>query len=124
MTSLFPARLGNGLFKPKETRLGVDFVGVVEIVGKNITGFKPGDEVFGARSGTFAEYVCVQKMVFPKLANISFEQAGAVTVAGITALQGLRGHGKLQAGQKILINGASGGVGTLPYRSQKPLAQK
>ena len=121
MTGLFLARLGNGLFKPKETRLGVDFAGVVEAVGKNITSFKPGDEVFGARSGAFAEYVCVQNMVFPKPANITFEQAGGVAVAAITALQGLRDYGKLEAGQKVLINGASGGVGTFAVQIAKAL---
>jgi NADPH:quinone reductase-like Zn-dependent oxidoreductase len=121
MTGLFLARLGNGLFKPKETRLGVDFAGVVEAAGKNITSFKPGDEVFGARSGAFAEYVCVQNMVFPKPANITFEQAGGVAVAAITALQGLRDYGKLQAGQKVLINGASGGVGTFAVQIAKAL---
>ena len=121
MTGLFLARLGNGLFKPKETRLGVDFAGIVEAAGRNITSFKPGDEVFGARSGAFAEYVCVQNMVFPKPANITFEQAGGVAVAAITALQGLRDYGKLQAGQKVLINGASGGVGTFAVQIAKAL---
>jgi len=121
MTGLFLARLGNGLFKPKETRLGVDFAGIVEATGKNITTFKPGDEVFGARSGAFAEYICVQNMVFPKPANLTFEQAGSVAVAAVTALQGLRDHGKLQAGQKVLINGASGGVGTFAVQIAKAL---
>jgi len=121
MTGLFIGRLGNGLFKPKDTRLGVDFAGVVEAAGKNVTSFKPGDEVFGARSGSFAEYVCVQNMVFPKPANITFEQAGGVAVAAITALQGLRDHGKLQAGQKVFINGASGGVGTFAVQIAKTL---
>lgn len=121
MTGLFLARLGNGLFKPKETRLGVDFAGIVEATGKNVTSFKPGDEVFGARSGAFAEYVCVQNMIFPKPANITFEQAGGVAVAAITALQGLRDHGQLQAGQKVLINGASGGVGTFAVQIAKAL---
>ena len=121
MTGLFLARIGNGLFKPKETRLGVDFAGIVEATGKNVTSFKPGDEVFGARSGAFAEYVCVQNMIFPKPANITFEQAGGVAVAAITALQGLRDHGQLQAGQKVLINGASGGVGTFAVQIAKAL---
>lgn len=121
MTGLFLARLGNGLFKPKETRLGVDFAGIVEATGKNVTSFKPGDEVFGARSGAFAEYVCVQNMIFPKPANITFEQAGGVAVAAITALQGLRDHGQLKAGQKVLINGASGGVGTFAVQIAKAL---
>jgi len=121
MTGLFLARIGNGLFKPRETRLGVDFAGVVETVGKNITDFKPGGEVFGARSGAFAEYVCVQNKIFHKPANITFEQAAGVAVAAITALQGLRDHGKLQAGQKVLINGASGGVGTFAVQIAKAL---
>jgi len=121
MTGLFIARLGNGLFKPKDTRLGVDYAGVVEAVGKNVTGFKPGDEVFGARSGAFAEYVCVKNHIYPKPANITFEQAGSVGVAAMTALQGLRDHGKLQAGQKVLINGASGGVGTFAVQIAKAL---
>ncbi|MFT3895233.1 MAG: NAD(P)-dependent alcohol dehydrogenase [Anaerolineales bacterium] len=121
MTGLFLARLGNGLFKPKDTRLGADFAGVVEAVGKNVTDFKPGDEVFGGRSGAFAEYVCVQKNITHKPANVTFEQAGAVAIAGLTALQGLRDHGKLQPGQKVLINGASGGVGTFAVQIAKAL---
>ena len=121
MTGLFLARLGNGLTKPKDTRLGVDYAGVVEAVGKNVTQFKPGDEVFGARSGAFAEYVCVKNHVYPKPANITFEESGGVAVAAITALQGLRDHGSLQAGQKVLINGASGGVGTFAVQIAKAL---
>src|SRR3990172_3334578 len=77
MTGLFLARLGNGLLKPKDTRLGVDYAGVVETVGKDITLFKPGDEIYGARSGAFAEYVCVKSNIYPKPANITFEQAGS-----------------------------------------------
>ena len=121
MTGLFVARLGNGLFKPKDTRLGVDFSGVVEAVGRAVTQFKPGDEVYGARSGAFAEYVCVKNHVYLKPANISFEQAGGVAVAAMTALQGLREHGGLQAGQSVLINGASGGVGTFAVQIAKAL---
>jgi len=94
---------------------------VVEAVGQAVTQFKPGDEVFGARSGAFAEYVCVSKHIYPKPANITFAQAGAVGVAAMTALQGLRDHGKLQAGQKVLINGASGGVGTFAVQIAKAL---
>jgi NADPH:quinone reductase-like Zn-dependent oxidoreductase len=85
---------------------------VVEAVGKNVKDFKPGDEVFGGKHGAFAEYICVQENIALKPSNISFEQAGSVAIAALTALQGLRDHGKLQAGQKVLINGASGGVGT------------
>ena len=121
MIGLFIARIGNGLVKPKDTRLGTDFAGVVEAVGKDVTQFKPGDEVFGARSGAFAEYVCVRNMIFSKPVNITFEQAAGVAVAAITALQGLRDHGKLQAGQKVLINGASGGVGTFAVQIAKAL---
>jgi NADPH:quinone reductase-like Zn-dependent oxidoreductase len=118
---LFIARLGGGLFKPKDIRLGVDYSGVVEAVGKNVTDFKPGDAVYGARSGAFAEYVCVKNHIYPKPATITFEQAGSVSVAAMTALQGLRDHGKLQAGQKVLINGASGGVGTYAVQIAKAL---
>ena len=121
MNGLFLARLGNGLFKPKDSRLGTDYAGVVEAVGKNVTGFKPGDEVFGARNGAFAQYVCARKIIVPKPANITFEEAGGVAIAAITALQGLREHGKLQPGQKVLINGASGGVGTFAVQIAKAL---
>ena len=121
MTGLFIARLGSGLFKPKDTRLGVDYAGVVEAVGRDVTQFKPGDEVYGARSGAFAEYVCVKNHIYPKPANITFEQAGSVGIAAMTALQGLRDHGNLQPGQKVLINGASGGVGTFAVQIAKAL---
>ncbi|PZR74109.1 MAG: alcohol dehydrogenase [Chthoniobacterales bacterium] len=106
--------LGVGLRKPKDTRLGVDYAGTVEAVGKNVTQFKPGDDVFGGKTGAFAEYICVRadRATALKPANITFEQAASVNIAGITALQALRGHGHIQAGQKVLINGASGGVGT------------
>ena len=101
----------SGLRKPKFTGFGLDFAGVVEAVGKNVTEFKPGDEVFGGKLGSVAEYLCVRKdRVALKPANVTFEQAGAVKHAGLTALQGLRA-GKIHAGQKVLINGASGGVG-------------
>ena len=108
------ARLEMGLRKPKSIGLGVDFSGTVEAIGKSVTQFKPGDEVFGARTGALAEYVAVRadRAVVPKPANVTFEQAAAVPVAAITALQGLRDKGKLQPGQKVLVNGASGGVGT------------
>ncbi len=118
----FVMRMGNGLRKPKGTRIGVDFSGTVEAVGKNIMQFKPGDEVFGGKSGAFAEYICVaERFLIPKPDNISFEQAGAVQIAGLTALQGLRDKGKLQPGQKVLINGASGGVGTFAVQIAKTL---
>ena len=113
-------RLGVGLRKPKETRLGVDFAGTIEVVGKNITQFKPGDEIFGGKSGTFAEYVCgSERGVALKPASVTFEQAAAVNIAGLTALQALRDKGKVQPGQKVLINGASGGVGTFAVQLAK-----
>src|SRR5437870_3615160 len=110
-----------GLRKPKDTRLGVDYAGIVEAVGKNVTNFKPGDEVFGGRDGALAEYVCVlaDRAVALKPANTTFEQAASVPVAAITALQGLRDKGKIQARQKVLINGASGGVGTFAVQIAK-----
>jgi NADPH:quinone reductase-like Zn-dependent oxidoreductase len=113
--------MGVGLRKPKDTRLGVDFAGTVEGVGKNVTQFKPGDEVFGGRTGAFAEYVCprADRAIAPKPANITFEQAASVNIAGITALQALRDKAKVQPGQKVLINGASGGVGTFAVQIAK-----
>src|SRR5437660_2215147 len=113
--------MGVGLRKPKDTQLGVDFAGTVEAVGKNVTQFKPGDEVFGGRSGAFAEYVCrrAEGAIALKPANITFEQAAAVNIAGITALQAIRDKGKVQSGQKVLINGASGGVGTFAVQIAK-----
>jgi NADPH:quinone reductase-like Zn-dependent oxidoreductase len=113
--------MGVGLRKPKDTRLGVDFAGTVEGVGKNVTQFKPGDEVFGGRTGAFAEYVCprADRAIALKPANITFEQAASVNIAGITALQGVRDKGKVQPGQKMLINGASGGVGTFAVQIAK-----
>ena len=112
-----------GLRKPKDPRVGVDYAGTVEAVGKNVTLFKPGDEVFGNKSGAFAEYLCARadRAVALKPANITFEQAAGVPVAGLTALQGLRDHGKVQPGQKVLINGASGGVGTFAVEIAKSL---
>ncbi len=110
-----------GLRKPKETRLGVDYAGVVEAVGKNVAQFKTGDEVFGGRNGALADYVCVlaDRAVVLKPANMTFEQAASVPVAAITALQGLRDKGKIQSKQKVLINGASGGVGTFAVQIAK-----
>jgi len=110
-----------GLRKPKDTRLGVDYSGTVEAVGRNVTNFKPGDEVFGGKNGAIAEYVCVlaDRAVVLKPANMTFEQAASVPVAAITALQGLRDKGHIQSGQKVLINGASGGVGTFAVQIAK-----
>ncbi|MEY2479155.1 MAG: hypothetical protein QOI04_82 [Verrucomicrobiota bacterium] len=110
-----------GLRKPKDTRLGVDFAGTVEAVGKNVTQFKPGDEVFGGKGGAFAEYVTprADRAVALKPANVSFEEAASVNIAGLTALQAIRDRGKVQPGQKVLINGASGGVGTFAVQIAK-----
>ena len=114
-------RLMSGLGAPTETRLGVDFAGTVEAVGKDVTQFKSGDEVFGARTGAFAEYVTVRESrgVVPKPANVTFEQAASVPIAAITALEALRDKGQLKPGQKVLINGASGGVGTFAVQIAK-----
>ena len=116
-------RLENGLRYPKEIRLGVDYAGTVEAVGKNVTRFKPGDEVFGGRTGAFAEYVTARadRSVALKPVNITFEQAAAVPIAAVTALQALRDKGKLQPGQKVLVNGASGGVGTFAVQIARAL---
>jgi len=113
--------MGVGLRKPKDPRLGVDYAGQVEAVGKNVTRFKPGDEVFGGKTGAFAEYVCARadRAIVLKPANITFEQAASVPIAAITALQALRDKGKVHAGQKVLINGASGGVGTFAVQIAK-----
>jgi NADPH:quinone reductase-like Zn-dependent oxidoreductase len=113
--------MGIGLRKPKDVRLGVDFAGTVEAAGKNVTQFKPGDEVFGGRSGAFAEYVCPRAAgsVALKPAGVTFEQAASINIAGITALQAVRDKGKVQPGQKVLINGASGGVGTFAVQIAK-----
>ncbi len=115
----YVARMAVGLLKPKSDRLGIDFAGTVEAVGRDITQFRPGDEVFGGRSGSFAEYVCVRRAVVLKPANLTWEQAAAVPVAALTALQGLRDKGQIQPGQKVLINGASGGVGTFAVQIAK-----
>ncbi len=110
-----------GFLTPRVTRLGVDYAGTVEAVGRNVTRFKPGDEVFGGRTGAFAEYVTVlaDGPVVLKPANLTFEQAASVPIAAITALQALRDKGKVQPGQKVLINGASGGVGTFAVQIAK-----
>ncbi len=116
--------MGFGLLKPKNTILGADIAGRVEAVGRNVTQFQPGDEVFGDLSGSgfggFAEYVCASEDALAlKPANISFEEAAAAPLAAVTALQGLRDKGKIQPGQKVLINGASGGVGTFAVQIAK-----
>src|SRR2546430_10459713 len=111
----------SGLRKPKNTRFGTDFAGTIEAVGKDVTNLKSGDEVFGAKNGAVADYICVKadRAIVMKPSNITFEQAGSVGVAGVTALQGLRDKGHIQAGQKALINGASGGVGTFAVQIAK-----
>ena len=111
----------SGMRKPKNTRFGTDFSGIVEAIGKDVTNFKPGDEVFGAKNGAVADYICIKadRAIVMKPANITFEQAGSVGIAGVTALQGLRDKGRIQAGQKVLINGASGGVGTFAVQIAK-----
>ncbi|MDA4121269.1 MAG: NAD(P)-dependent alcohol dehydrogenase [Thaumarchaeota archaeon] len=114
-------RLQAGLRRPKEPRIGVDYAGVVEAVGKSVTQFKAEDEVFGGRTGAFAEYVVARedRALALKPSNATFEQAAAIPVAGITALQGLRDKGKIQAGQKVLVNGAGGGVGSFAVQIAK-----
>lgn len=120
----FLARLDGGLFKPKNNKLGADIAGHVESVGKNVKEFQPGDEVFGDISmnglGGFAEYVCTTEDALAlKPANCSFEAAAAVPVVAFTALQGLRDKGQIKSGQKVLINGASGGIGTFAVQIAK-----
>src|SRR3954468_4401802 len=112
---------GAGLRKPKDIRVGVDFAGTVEAVGKNVTNFKPGDEVFGGKGGAFGEYVTprASRAIALKPANVTFEEAASVNIAGLTALQAVRDKGKVQPGQKVLINGASGGVGTFAVQIAK-----
>ncbi len=116
-------RLSSGFGRPKESRFGVDFAGTVEAVGARVQKFKPGDEVFGGRTGAFAQYVVVResRAIVLKPANITFEQAAAVPIAAITALQALRDKGQVEPGTRVLINGASGGVGTFAVQIAKSL---
>ena len=112
--------MGGGLLKPKDPRLGVDVAGRIETVGRNIKQFQPGDEVFGMVKGGFAEYaIASEGALWLKPVNASFDEAAAIPMAAITALQGLRDEGHIQAGQKVLINGASGGVGTFAVQIAK-----
>jgi NADPH:quinone reductase-like Zn-dependent oxidoreductase len=116
----YVARAAMGLRRPKQPVPGVDFAGTVAAVGSAVTGFRPGDAVFGGTGGgAFAEYLCVRRAVVPKPANLTFEEAAAVPTAAVTALQGLRDRGQLRAGQTVLINGASGGVGTFAVQLAK-----
>jgi NADPH:quinone reductase-like Zn-dependent oxidoreductase len=118
----FLVRLGGGLRQPKNPRLGADVAGYVEAVGKNVTQFQPGDEVFGAGIGSFAEYAALpETRLALKPSGCSFEEAAALPVAALTALQGLRDSGQIQPGQKVLVNGASGGVGTFAVQIARAL---
>jgi NADPH:quinone reductase-like Zn-dependent oxidoreductase len=120
----FLARFANGLLKPKNTRLGADLAGRIEAVGSNVTRFRIGDAVFGElpldAMGSFAEYVCIsEELLALKPDKLTFEQAAAVPLAAFTALQGLRDKGQIRPGQRILVNGASGGVGTFAVQIAK-----
>jgi NADPH:quinone reductase-like Zn-dependent oxidoreductase len=121
MTGLpYPIRLGYGLGKPKTRVRGQDVAGRVAAVGANVTRFRPGDELFGTGNGSFAEYACVREdRAAPKPANLSFEQAAAVPISAQTALQGLRDAGKVRAGQRVLVIGAAGGVGSFAVQLAK-----
>jgi len=113
--------IGAGLGKPENIRLGVDFAGTVEAVGRNVKLFKPGDDVFGGGDGAFAEYITIRedRALVLKPANLTFEEAAAMPIAAITALQALRDKGQVKPGQKVLVNGASGGVGTFAVQIAK-----
>ena len=116
----FVMRMATGLRKPKNPVPGTDIAGTVEAVGKDVQRLRPGDEVFGWCAGAFAEYACASEDQFiPKPANLTFEQAAAVGVSATTALQLLRDNGKVQPGQKVLVNGASGGVGSFAVQIAK-----
>jgi NADPH:quinone reductase-like Zn-dependent oxidoreductase len=109
-----------GLRRPRQTIPGVDLAGQVEAVGRDVTRFRPGDEVYAVRAGAFAEYVCAREdRVARKPTNLTFEQAAAVPLAALTALQALRDHGRVQPGQRVLVNGASGGIGTFAVQLGK-----
>src|SRR3954468_10985852 len=110
-----------GLRRPKAPEVGADFAGVVEAVGEGFDALAPGDEVYGSQGGAFAEYVAAGDAIARKPRNLSFEEAAAVPLAGFTALQGLRDHGAVEPGQRVLVNGASGGVGTYAVQLAKTL---
>jgi NADPH:quinone reductase-like Zn-dependent oxidoreductase len=125
---LFPLSVAGRLMrklarKPERDVMGTDFAGTVQSVGKDVTRFRPGDEVFGGKHGSFTEYICVSESdpLALKPSNVSFEQAGCVAVAALTALQAIRDHGQIKTGQKVLINGASGGVGTFAVQIARAL---
>jgi NADPH:quinone reductase-like Zn-dependent oxidoreductase len=114
------ARPGNGLLRPKSPKVGSDLAGRVVAVGKDVTEFSPGDEVFGTGAGAWSEYAAAREVrLVPKPPNVSFEEAGSIPIAALTALQALRDHGNVQPGQKVLINGASGGVGSFAVQLAK-----
>jgi NADPH:quinone reductase-like Zn-dependent oxidoreductase len=117
----YPIRLaGGGLRRPKNPVLGMDVAGIVEAIGSDVTRFRPGDEVFGIGKGTYAEYArAPERKLALKPANLTFEQAAVIAISGLTALQALRDHGEVQAGQEVLIIGASGGVGTYAVQLAK-----
>ncbi|HXV39924.1 MAG TPA: NAD(P)-dependent alcohol dehydrogenase [Steroidobacteraceae bacterium] len=117
----YAMRLGEGFGAPKDPRLGIDFAGTVQAVGKDVTKFKPGDEIFGGKNGALAEYVTVREAgsIARKPQNVSFQQAAATYVAALTSLQALRDRAAVKPGQKVLINGASGGVGTFAVQLAK-----
>ncbi|MEK6274646.1 MAG: NAD(P)-dependent alcohol dehydrogenase [Actinomycetota bacterium] len=120
VTGPYFARIGNGFRRPKDTTVGADLAGRVEAVGKDVSAFEPGDDVYGTSGGSWAEYAPArEEKLAPKPANVSFEEAAAVPIAALTALQALRDHGQVQPGQKVLINGASGGVGTYAVQIAK-----
>jgi NADPH:quinone reductase-like Zn-dependent oxidoreductase len=114
------ARIGSGLRTPSFTGVGADFAGTIESVGPDVEGLEPGDEVYGVAAGSWAEYACARpERLGPKPASLSFEEAAAVPIAAVTALQALRDKGRVEPGQKVLINGASGGVGTFAVQLAK-----
>jgi NADPH:quinone reductase-like Zn-dependent oxidoreductase len=120
VTGPYFARIGAGLRKPKDPRVGADLAGVIEAVGRNVQDGRPGDEVFGTGAGAWGEYALARATRFAlKPGNASFEEAASVPIAALTALQALRDHGQVQPGQKVLINGASGGVGTFAVQLAK-----
>ena len=120
VTGFFPARFGTGLRRPKATGLGGDVAGVVDAAGKDVDDLRPGDEVFGTSSAAWAEFTTARpERLALKPASVSFEEAAAVPVAGVTALQALRDHGEVTAGQKVLVNGAAGGVGSFAVQLAK-----
>ena len=125
VTGFLPARFGNGLRRPKDRGVGADVAGVVGAAGKDVDDLRPGDEVFGTASSSWAEYTTARPARLAlKPANVSFEEAAAVPIAGITALQGLRDHGRIEPGQNVLVNGASGGVGTFAVQLAKGFGAK